>query len=527
MYVGVPAVPVSPAYSLVSQDLENLRHIAVQVEPGLVFAADGARFARALARGRLPGGGRRGPGPAQTVLSTCSPRHAPWSTPDAAHAAHRPRHRGEDPVHLRLDQPAQGRDQHPADAVLQPAGDRPGAGRSCARARRCWSTGCRGTTPSAATTTSTWCVYHGGSLYVDEGKPAPGLIERTCRQPARRPADPLLQRPARLRGAAALPRARRGPARALLLRASTSSSTPAPPCRPTSRPAWPRSPSRPARPGACSRPRRGARPRRRRSSPASTSPSTTQASSACPRPAASSSWSRREGKLGAAGARAQRHPWATTASPSSPPPAFDDEGYYRIGDAGRLADPTDPRKGVVFDGRVAEDFKLTSGIVGQRRRAAGRLHRRRRAGRAGRRDRRRGPLRRRRAGVPRPRRLPRDRPGCPCGQVRRGPADPRPPGRRAGDPQRRQPRQQRAASSPPRSSSPSRPRSTPARSPTRVISISARSSAAAPPRSLACTPARPTRPGSSRPERPRLRRRSRLPRAHLVPKDLSRGRILL
>jgi feruloyl-CoA synthase len=41
--------------------------------------------------------------------------------------------------------------------------------------------------------------------------------------------------------------------------------------------------------------------------------------------------------------------------------AFDDEGYYCIGDAGRLADPTDPRKGVVFDGRVAEDFKLTSG----------------------------------------------------------------------------------------------------------------------------------------------------------------------
>jgi feruloyl-CoA synthase len=41
--------------------------------------------------------------------------------------------------------------------------------------------------------------------------------------------------------------------------------------------------------------------------------------------------------------------------------AFDAEGWYRTGDAGRLADPTDPRKGIVFDGRVAEDFKLTSG----------------------------------------------------------------------------------------------------------------------------------------------------------------------
>jgi feruloyl-CoA synthase len=41
--------------------------------------------------------------------------------------------------------------------------------------------------------------------------------------------------------------------------------------------------------------------------------------------------------------------------------AFDDEGYYRIGDAGRLADPLRPEAGVLFDGRVAEDFKLGSG----------------------------------------------------------------------------------------------------------------------------------------------------------------------
>jgi feruloyl-CoA synthase len=41
--------------------------------------------------------------------------------------------------------------------------------------------------------------------------------------------------------------------------------------------------------------------------------------------------------------------------------AFDDEGFYRIGDAGRFADPDEPVKGLVFDGRVAEDFKLTTG----------------------------------------------------------------------------------------------------------------------------------------------------------------------
>jgi feruloyl-CoA synthase len=41
--------------------------------------------------------------------------------------------------------------------------------------------------------------------------------------------------------------------------------------------------------------------------------------------------------------------------------AFDAEGYYCIGDAGLLADEAAPEKGVVFNGRVAEDFKLTTG----------------------------------------------------------------------------------------------------------------------------------------------------------------------
>ncbi len=41
--------------------------------------------------------------------------------------------------------------------------------------------------------------------------------------------------------------------------------------------------------------------------------------------------------------------------------AFDEEGYYLIGDAGRFVDPDDPSRGISFDGRVAEDFKLISG----------------------------------------------------------------------------------------------------------------------------------------------------------------------
>lgn len=41
--------------------------------------------------------------------------------------------------------------------------------------------------------------------------------------------------------------------------------------------------------------------------------------------------------------------------------AFDEEGFYRLGDAVSFVDPADPAKGLIFDGRVTEDFKLSSG----------------------------------------------------------------------------------------------------------------------------------------------------------------------
>ncbi len=41
--------------------------------------------------------------------------------------------------------------------------------------------------------------------------------------------------------------------------------------------------------------------------------------------------------------------------------AFDEEGFYRLGDAVVLADPENPLKGFLFDGRIAEDFKLSTG----------------------------------------------------------------------------------------------------------------------------------------------------------------------
>ena len=41
--------------------------------------------------------------------------------------------------------------------------------------------------------------------------------------------------------------------------------------------------------------------------------------------------------------------------------AFDEEGFYSLGDAAKFVDPEDPTQGMVFDGRVVEDFKLDTG----------------------------------------------------------------------------------------------------------------------------------------------------------------------
>lgn len=49
-----------------------------------------------------------------------------------------------------------------------------------------------------------------------------------------------------------------------------------------------------------------------------------------------------------------RRPDATAA-------AFDDEGFYRSGDAGKFVDPAAPEKGLLFDGRITENFKLSTG----------------------------------------------------------------------------------------------------------------------------------------------------------------------
>ena len=68
----------------------------------------------------------------------------------------------------------------------------------------------------------------------------------------------------------------------------------------------------------------------------------------------------REGKLEARlkGANITPGYWRAPALTAD---AFDEEGFYKIGDALKFDDPADPAKGLLFDGRLAEDFKLATG----------------------------------------------------------------------------------------------------------------------------------------------------------------------
>ena len=49
LYAGIPYCPVSPAYATVSQDYDKLRHVLATLTPGLVFASDAGRYGKAIA----------------------------------------------------------------------------------------------------------------------------------------------------------------------------------------------------------------------------------------------------------------------------------------------------------------------------------------------------------------------------------------------------------------------------------------------------------------------------------------------
>ncbi|MGH8765009.1 MAG: feruloyl-CoA synthase [Burkholderiales bacterium] len=351
MHVGIAYVPISSAYSLVSTDHAKLRHVMALLTPGLVYATDGARFARAIAAA-VPAGTEVVTGERFANLEA-----TPGAAVDAAHAK------------TSLDTIAK---------FLLTSGST-GQPKAVINTQRMLCSNQQMLTQSLPSLCETppilvdWLpwnhtagsnhnlglvLYNGGTLYIDEGKPVPGLIEKTVRNlreigptiyinvPRGYEALlPFLREDAALRksffsrlgllqyAAAVLPQpvwqaydemALETCGERVLWITGYGATETAPSAMYTARGA--------ARAGTVGLPVDGI-----------------------------------EMKLVPVDDKLEvrfRGPNVTPGywrQPELTRAAFDEEGFYRTGDAMRFVDPADPAQGFEFDGRTTEDFKLTTG----------------------------------------------------------------------------------------------------------------------------------------------------------------------